>query len=178
MGTWIALLRAVNVGRRQYPMAQLRAALVDAGFGEVETHIQTGNVRLRSPLRSARQLGGKLEEVFRADRGFDVATFVLTPGELSTIAADVKEVSARHTPEFGHYVSILDAPPSAADRDRIEGSSCERERVIVAGRAVHLLYDVPYHQAKSSNATLEKVVGRATNRNARVVLAMAEKWGG
>ena len=32
MTTWIAFLRAVNVGKRQYPMAQLRAALTAAGF--------------------------------------------------------------------------------------------------------------------------------------------------
>ncbi len=178
MGTWIALLRAVNVGSRQYPMAQLRSALTEAGFGAVETHIQSGNVRLTSRMRSPERLGAALERVLRADRGFDVATFVLTPGELAAIAADVAEVSGRHTPEFGHYVSILDAAPAPAEQARIEALSGDRERVIVAGRAVHLLYDLPYHEAKSSNAAIEKVVGRATNRNARVVLAMAAKWGG
>ena len=48
MPTFIAFLRAVNVGKRKYPMAELREALTDAGFEEVETHIQTGNVLFRT----------------------------------------------------------------------------------------------------------------------------------
>ena len=52
MPTFIAFLRAVNVGKRKYPMAELRDALTAAGFEEVETHIQTGNVLFRTSLRS------------------------------------------------------------------------------------------------------------------------------
>ena len=48
MPTHVAFLRAVNVGKRQYPMAELRAALDAAGFEDVQTHIQTGNVFFRT----------------------------------------------------------------------------------------------------------------------------------
>ena len=48
---------------------------------------------------------------------------------------------------------------------------------MVRGRAVHLLYDIPYHLAKTSNAAVEKLVGVATNRNVKVIHALAEKWG-
>ena len=34
-------------------MADLRAGLSDKGFGEVESHIQSGNLRFTSTLRSA-----------------------------------------------------------------------------------------------------------------------------
>lgn len=177
MAMWIALLRAVNVGGRPFPMARLREILTDAGYADVATHIQTGNVRFGSPARSATRLAAMLEELFLADRGFPVATFVLTPGELSAIAADAARVAARHTPSVGHYVSVLDAPPTGADARRIENLSRDRERVVVAGRAVHLLYDLPYHEARTSNAAIERIVGRATNRNARVIADLAAKWG-
>jgi hypothetical protein len=42
---------------------------------------------------------------------------------------------------------------------------------------VHLLYDKPYHEAKVSNAAVEKAVGAATNRNAKVIRALGTKWG-
>jgi hypothetical protein len=42
---------------------------------------------------------------------------------------------------------------------------------------VHLLYDIPYHRARNSNAQVEKLLGPATNRNAKVIRAIAEKWG-
>ena len=50
----IALLRGVNVGgNRKLPMAELRATLATAGYGEVRTHLQSGNVILDSANRIA-----------------------------------------------------------------------------------------------------------------------------
>ena len=42
---------------------------------------------------------------------------------------------------------------------------------------MHLLYDIAYHEAKNSNAQIEKAIGVATNRNAKVIRTLAEKWG-
>ena len=72
MPTFIAFLRAVNVGKRKYPMAELREALTDAGFEEVETHIQTGNVLVRTSLRSRTKVIAALEKAMLEDRGFEV----------------------------------------------------------------------------------------------------------
>lgn len=177
MPVHLGFLRAVNVGKRKYPMAELRAALTTAGFEDVETHIQTGNVRVRTPMRSAVKVAAELERVFEADRGFAVPTIVLSPAELVGIAADADELSAAHRPGFGHYVSLLRTAPMPEDVELVEGTSKPGERLVVRGRAVHLLYDVPYHQATLSNAFVEKVLGVATNRNATVIRALREKWG-
>jgi uncharacterized protein (DUF1697 family) len=176
--TWIAFQRAVNVGARKYPMAELRQVLHDAGYAEVETHIQTGNIRLTSPLRSRAKLEKELEALFEADRGFEVATIVFTPAELVELAEDADKVAADGPPEFGHYVELLRAAPSAADREVIEGRELPGQRAVVRGRAVHLLYDIPYHEAKGPNAAVRKALGVSTNRNVKVVRALAEKWGG
>lgn len=177
MPTWIALLRAVNVGGRSYPMAQLRAVLTEAGYRDVETHIQTGNVRLTSPLRSRAKLECELERLLSDDRGFTVEVVALTPAELAGIAADADELSEADPPSGGHYVSVLKTAPTDAGRRTIETDPPEGERVHVRGRAVHLLYDKPYHEARRSNAAVEKAMGTSTNRNATVVRALAAKWG-
>ncbi len=55
MSRHILLLRGVNLGaHKRVAMADLRAALSDAGFGEVRTHLQSGNVVLDSDLPSHR----------------------------------------------------------------------------------------------------------------------------
>jgi uncharacterized protein (DUF1697 family) len=177
MSTWIVFLRAINVGGRSYPMAELRAVLTGAGYGDVETHIQTGNVRLTSPLRSRSRLESALETLFEADRGFPVASVALTPRELTQVAADASVLGEASPAAYGQYVSLLKQTPSAADAERVEGLSREGERIVLRGRSVHLLYDVPYHAAKVSNAAVEKVLGPATNRNLKVISALAEKWG-
>ena len=177
MPTYVAFLRAVNVGKRKYPMAELRAALDAAGYAGVETHIQTGNVLLTTPVRSRAKLEKALEEVFEQDRGFVVHTVVLTPRELTQVAGDADEIAARHDAGHGHYVSLLKETPTAAGTSQVEDHGHPDETVVVRGRAVHLLYAKPYHEAKVSNVQVEKALGIATNRNAKVIRALAEKWG-
>ena len=176
MPTHIGFLRAVNVGKRGYPMAELRQALTEAGFKDVETHIQTGNVLVHSTMRSPAKVEAALEKVFAEDRGFEVATIVLTPKELAAVADDADELTEQHQPGYGHYVSLLKETPTAAQREALESASIKGERLVVRGRAVHLLYDVPYGEAKLSNAFVEKVAGVATNRNAKVIRALRDKW--
>lgn len=176
MPTYIAFLRAVNVGRRKYPMAELRAALEAAGYADVATYIQTGNVLLRSPRRSRHKVEDELERLFEQDRGFTVSTVVLTPQELARVAADADELAAAHPAGHGHYVSLLKDEPSPAGTRALEEHGLPDETVVVRHRAVHLLYDKPYHEAKLSNVQVERALGVATNRNAKVIRALAEKW--
>lgn len=176
MPTHIGFLRAVNIGKRQYRTADLRAALTAAGYGDVDTHIQTGNIRVTSPIRSRTKMEAELEAVFAADRGFDVATIVLSPAELVAVARDADEIAAATPYTYGHYVSFLKTAPDAAETALVEGWSGDGETFVVRDRAVHMLYDLAYHEAKHSNAQLEKAVGVATNRNVKVVRALVEKW--
>lgn len=59
----IAFLRAVNVAPRWVKMEQLRKLLSDNGFDDVETHIQSGNIRLRTAMRSRAKIVATLERL-------------------------------------------------------------------------------------------------------------------
>ncbi|HSE55446.1 MAG TPA: DUF1697 domain-containing protein, partial [Nocardioidaceae bacterium] len=79
MATFIAFLRAVNLGRtRKLPMAQAKEWLTEAGFDEVETYIQTGNVRMGTSMRSRARVERLVEQVLEDRCGFDVPAVVLT----------------------------------------------------------------------------------------------------
>ena len=176
MPTHIGFLRAVNIGKRQYKTADLRKALEGAGYGDVETHIQTGNIKITSPLRSTAKVEAELEALFLADRGFEVVTMVFTPQQVTQMAGDLDKLADDHGFEYGQYVTVLTQEPSAAVRKEIEALSGDDERLVVRGRAVHMLYDVPYGTSKTATR-LEKIAGPGTNRNAKVIRALAEKWG-
>ena len=175
MPTHIGFLRAVNVGKRQYRTADLRAALEGAGYGDVETHIQTGNIKVTSPVRSRAKIEAELESLFLADRGFEVVTMVFSPAELTAILAEADELAAAHDPAYGQYLTLLKTPASAAVAAAAEALSTDDETLVVRGRVVHLLYDVPYGTSKVA-VGLEKVVGPGTNRNVTVIRALVEKW--
>ena len=57
MPRYVALLRGINVGGKNLiRMPALKAAFEAAGFEDVSTYIQSGNVLFSSPSRSARRL--------------------------------------------------------------------------------------------------------------------------
>jgi len=176
VATYIAFLRAINLGaKRKFPKDAIRAAVEAAGGQGVETYINTGNVRLDTRLRSRERVEQVLEEAFLADRGFEVPTMAFTPEELSLIAADAKRFADGH--EGSHYVSLLKQEPSDEALEALAALSSARGVARVGGRAVHLLLSDAYHQAALTNAQVEKHLGVATNRNVTVVRTLAERWG-
>lgn len=180
MPTYVAFLRAINLGAtRKFPKDAIKAAVEAAGGSDVETYLNTGNVRLRTSLRSGGQVEEVLEKAFAADRGFEVPTIVLTPAELVQVAADSDELAAAADSLGMQYVSLLKGAPTAEQVREVEAVEYAGERLVVRGRAAHLLLDQRdgYHLAKLSNAFVEKRLGVATNRNITVVRALAERWG-
>jgi uncharacterized protein (DUF1697 family) len=176
MTTSIAFLRAINLGaKRKFPKADLKAAVEAAGGTDVETYLNTGNVRFDSELGSRAAVEEALERAFLADRGFDVPTIAFAPEELSEIAADAKRFGDGH--EGRHYVSLLKQPPTAEGIALLERAGGAGEVARVGGRAVHLLLGENYHTATLTNAVIEKHLGVATNRNLTVIRTLAQRWG-
>ncbi len=181
MPTFIAFLRAVNVGKRKYPMAELREALSDAGFEEVATHIQTGNALVRTSMRSRAKVTAALEKAMLEDRGFAVPVVLMTPAELSEMydeaVAFAEEFTSKGNEILGHHLTLLVDPPAAAQAKKLEDRSEPGEEVRVGKRAVHLMLAKHYHEASTSNAEVERLLGVATTRSLTVITKLAEKWG-
>jgi uncharacterized protein (DUF1697 family) len=173
--TYIAFLRAINVGKRMFAKGAIVQACEDAGFTDVETYINTGNVRVTTSLRSRAKVEAALEKALAASAGFDVPTIVFSPQELTAVAADAQQLAAEHSGLV--YVSLLKDAPSPAALKKLDGAGKDGERAEVRGRAAHLLLGSDYHSAKLSNAVVEKHLGVATNRNVKVIRTLAEKWG-
>ena len=108
MPTYVAFLRAINLGpTRKFPKDDIRRVVEDAGFTDVDTHINTGNVRFSTPMRSRAKIEARLEQAFAADRGFDVPAIVFSTAELAEIAREAAGLSARHPELERHYVYLM-----------------------------------------------------------------------
>ncbi|OBF85588.1 pyridoxamine 5-phosphate oxidase [Mycobacterium sp. 852002-51163_SCH5372311] len=70
MTTYAAFLRGVNVGGVNLKMAEVKAALTDAGFSDVRTILATGNVLLKSSAGVA-SVRKKAEAALREKFGYD-----------------------------------------------------------------------------------------------------------
>lgn len=87
MTTYIALLRGINVGGsgRTIRMADLRSILGDAGYRDVATYIQSGNVVFTSEDRTTSQLASLLEDQIEAGTGLRVPVMLRTAEDWSSL---------------------------------------------------------------------------------------------
>ncbi|WP_232677646.1 DUF1697 domain-containing protein [Nocardioides sp. R-C-SC26] len=182
MAVYVAFLRAINLGaKRKFPKDAIVSATEAAGFAGVATYINTGNVRIETTMRSRARIETALEQSYRDATGFEVPTIVFSTAELRDVAPAAERLAAEtdHV-SWGvqHYVSLLKDEPEAALVREMEECSRPGALARVSGRAAHLLVGENYHQAPLTNATVEKRLGVATNRNLTVVRAVVEKWCG
>jgi uncharacterized protein (DUF1697 family) len=179
VATFIAFLRAVNLGRtRKVPMADARVWLGAAGLGDVETYIQTGNVRFTSSLRARSKVERVVEEVLEERCGFEVPAMVFTPAELRQVYADARGLTSHLGDEARRYVTFLKQEPTAAAAAPIDAWDHDGEAARVVGRAVHWWLSKPSQAARISNARIERVLGSGTTRDLKVVTTLAQRWGG
>jgi uncharacterized protein (DUF1697 family) len=180
--SYVAFLRAINLGAtRKFPKADIRRCVEATGATAVETHINTGNVRLTTTIRSQEKLERTLEEVFAADRGFAVPTIAFRLPELVDIGRDsdrlTESVESVEPAAFRQYVTLLKTEPPVAAAAALEALSTDGEQAHVHGRAVHVvLLERGYAQFRLDNARIEQRLGVATTRDAKVIAALVQKW--
>lgn len=177
MTTYLAFLRAINLGpNRKFPKDDIRRVVEASGFTSVETHINTGNVRFDTSMRSRARIEGMLEHAFLADRGFDVPTIAFTTAEFAEIARIGSELSAERPGLARHYVYLLKDEPTPDTVAAIEATATEVGEMIVRGRAAHALLGPGYESGYVDPLGAAKLLGTATNRNLNVVTTLAQKW--
>ena len=177
MPSYVAFLRAINLGaRRTFPKDAIRAATEAAGGSDVETYINTGNVRLTHSARSVAKVRAALEEAYAAEAGFEVPTVVFTTADLAALTARAEELHAEHEPVGNHYVTLYSAAPTAAAREAVHALEHDGETVVVDGRAAYVLLDGNIHTSKVLSAKEFKALGSGTARTVKVLRTVTEKW--
>lgn len=177
MPRYIGFLRAVNIGRRQTPMARVRASLESVGFTQVQTYIQTGNVLVTSAIRSPDRVAAQMQEALTAEFGFDVPTIVRMPSDLPALVAAV-DAFPDPFPAGRTYAAFLASEPDAVAVALLDAWAAPGEWARVVGRHVVMRLGVPAHQSTLTNAKIERYCGTATTRDLTVVRALADRWGG
>jgi uncharacterized protein (DUF1697 family) len=161
----VALLRGVNVGRnRRISMAELRDTLAGAGYGDVRTLGQSGNVVFASRKRPA-TLESELGELL------GVQVLVRTGEELATVVevdplGDVADNASRY------LVTFLSRPLAADEVHALENLVDGPERFVARGRELYSWHPSGLHGSLLAKelAASRNVV--ATGRNWNTVLKL------
>jgi uncharacterized protein (DUF1697 family) len=169
----IVLLRGINLGsKRRVSMPELRDALEEAGFGGVQTYVQSGNLVLsskRSPAQTARAVKKLIEERFR----LDVPVVVRTKGELAAVVKANPLESAVTDPKAYQVTFFENAPDSKLIR-KLSELATDDEKLAHSGREVYAWHPDGIARSKLWNA-IAKTPG--TSRNWTTVTKLLELAG-
>ncbi|MGA7128515.1 MAG: DUF1697 domain-containing protein [Chthoniobacterales bacterium] len=170
----IALLRAVNVGGIKVSMADLKALLVDLGFEDVRTLLNSGNVVFRGKSKTGEELEKLLETEFAKRAGRPTEFFVRTAEEwTSIIDRNPMTNEARHDP--GHLLMVvLKSTPTNQEVDALRAAIVGPEVVEAEGKQAYIYYPAGVGQSKLTAKLIEKKLGSpGTGRNWNTVLKLA-----
>lgn len=162
---WVALLRGINLGRnKRVAMADLRALLSALGYGDVRTHLQSGNAVFTAPATAdaaalERAIAGRIS----ADLGLDVSVMVRTGAEIVAVAEGNPFLARTSDPKQLH-AGFLSAAPAREAVDAIEPDAYLPDEMAVDDRVAYLYR--PHGIQRSRLPDLERLLGvRVTERN-------------
>ncbi|MBW9064138.1 DUF1697 domain-containing protein [Rhizobium herbae] len=165
MPVHIALLRAINVGGTgKLAMADLKAVCEKAGFSDVKTYIQSGNVLFRSDLAAA-----------NAAKVLDMALAEMmgkAPGVMVRSRSQLEKIAKNNPfPDAKPNYLMVNFLPEKAPADALDNLVApDGEEVHVAGHEIYVHYPNGSGRSKLKLPALMP----ATSRNLNTVRKLAE----
>jgi uncharacterized protein (DUF1697 family) len=173
MARQIALLRGINLAsRNRVAMPALRAALEEAGYEDVATLVQSGNILLTStkqPKTLEREITALVKDAF----GVDAATVVRTRDELAGVIERNPIPDGPSIPKLFQVTFFSDEPDAAAVA-KLAAQDFGPERVEVIGREAYAWHPEGIQKSKLARALASGLRGDGTARNWNTVTKLLE----
>jgi uncharacterized protein (DUF1697 family) len=170
----ILLLRGINIGsRNRIAMPALREALTDAGFDDVRTYLQSGNVVL-SATGTPASVGRKTERLISKAFGLEIRVVARTRAQLAAVV-ELNPLGKVAKDPKRYQVSFLGRKLDRATVQKLEAAAAEQERLVVDGREVYAWHPAGVARSKLWALLAGRGLGvKATARNWTTVAKLLE----
>jgi uncharacterized protein (DUF1697 family) len=170
MYIYLALLRGINVsGKKIIKMEDLRKLMADAGYTNVKTYIQSGNIIFHSTGKSKEKIAKAIEKLIEANYGFDVTVFVTDKKALEKAIDNNPFAESRKEEEAGFkklYVTFLSEVPTAENMEKLSQAPIRDDLIDLIGDILYFKLESKASDSKLSNNLIEsKLKVKATTRN-------------
>ncbi len=176
LNTYVVLLRGVMpTGKNKVPMAQLRELLSDAGFQNVRTYIQSGNVVLETHF-PAKEVEQKVHELIKQHIGADINVIVRTGQQLQQVLLENPFINGH---DLSRVFFVLFAEvPSRQKAEELLANDFDDEKLVIGETSGYMYIPGNAARSKLSNVKLEKKLGiAATTRNLNTMKKLVEMSG-
>ncbi len=169
----VVLLRGINVGAsRKLSMAELRAAAQRAGFDDIETYIQSGNLVLTA--ESAAVAEESIESLIAENFAMKVEAIARTARQWIAYAGVAPFADADERGNLIH-LGLSKHRPAADAAEKLRAKAAHGEEIVIAGDAIWVDFKQGVGNSKLTPAMFDRAVGSTvTMRNWRTVRKLAE----
>jgi len=174
MTTYIALLRAVNLGpHNKIGMSDLRKLLTSLGMQGVQTLLQSGNAVFQRDARTTAPLERLIEGAAAKQLHVETDVMIRSHKEWKGIIAS-NPFRKEATQDPSHLLVLpLKGPPARGAAGALQAAIIGHELVRVDGRCAYIVYPDGIGRSKLTSALIEKKLGtRGTARNWNTVLKL------
>jgi len=175
MTRYIALLRGVNVGgRSMLKMSELKAAFEDAGFENVVTYINSGNIAFDTHTVGEASIANRIEKLIEDRFGKTVPTMVRKRSAIKKILASDPFAGKYETHKQMHVLFMNGKMPE--DKQTILlAEATDREMFAIDGTEIYaLLLDGVADSLLGKSFIEKKLKLNVTGRNWRTVEKLAQ----
>lgn len=171
---FVALLQGINVGRnRRIPMADLRNTLSDLGYGDVATHLQSGNA-VFTTSDSAADIAENLTKRIAEEYGFDVPCVIRDSGQIDAII-ERDLLAGKATDPSRYLVVFLSGEPDHEAFAAIDAAKYHPDEFALGEQEIYQWCPEGVRNSKLTHTFWGRRLGvQATARNWNTVVKLAQ----
>lgn len=172
---YIALLRGVNVGgNTMLKMSELKAAIENAGYGNVVTYINSGNIAFDAKKASEASLVKKCEKLIETNFGKAVPVMIREQNDFKRILSG-NPFNGEFESHKEMHVLFLSEEMAKDKQELLMAAATLPERFAVIGREIYCHLPMGVADSLLSKSFIEKKLKvSVTGRNWRTVEKLAE----
>jgi uncharacterized protein (DUF1697 family) len=178
MVTHLALLRGINVsGHNMMKMDALKSMLEKAGFQNVETYIQSGNVFVDSDEENAASVGFKIKQEIFKEFGHDVPAVVINQEDLNACFKKNPFLKEKDVDTKKLYVAFLSNTLRSENINDLKISQFKPDEAMIDGNKIFIKYAVGAGKTRLDQKYIEKKLNlTATIRNWNTVAQLLKMY--
>ena len=179
MKTHLALLRGINVsGHNMIKMDTLKNLLENAGFQNVRTYIQTGNVFIDSEEDQAASVGFKIkQEIFKV-LGLDVPVVMISKSDLQASFTNNSFAMEKECDFKKLYVAFVSKELQGSAINDLKISQFKPDEAQIDGNRIYIKYAIGAGNTRLDQKYIEKKLNViATIRNWNTVINLLALYG-
>jgi len=165
----IALLRGINVGGHKIiPMAKLKIIFESAGFKNVVTFIQSGNVLFDTSITNTETLRTKIEKMLVGALNYEVPTIIRSADEMKKVVTKNPFADDHVEKKTKYYVMFLEKKPTKSEQQSVLATQVKGMDFRFGTCELYCLLDAKFsgNDSPFSNVKVEKLLNqKGTTRN-------------